>query len=235
MFDNNVGFCTVPIFKPSEELCKVFANIDINCSKDANRANALFRDLDKDYFDMWKKEKNVFSFVACYEKQIIGFANGYMDVDNTMYLNGLYVEPQYHYCGVGSKLLKKAELAASVISPTLKLMPLKTAESFYQQHGYGWASSGHMVKKLPKKISGAVPVFEWCGELQAKLSFKVDNALLQSYKYQPRFVYIGKNNQIDALAVRLPDGKREIVLNEKLKSLAKYRRIEMEYALDNCK
>lgn len=235
MFGDNIGFYTVPIFKPSEELSKVFANIDINCSNNVNRANALFRDLDKDYFDMWKKEKNVFTFVACYEKQIIGFANGYTDNDDTMYLNGLYVEPLYHYCGIGSKLLKKAEFAASIISPTLKLMPLKTAESFYQQYGYGWSVNGHMTKKLPKTITGVVPVFEWCDELQAKLSFKVDNALLKSYKYQPMFVYVGKNNKIDGIGLRLPDGKKTIVLNEKLKSLAKYRRIELEYALDNCK
>jgi len=215
-------------------LCKTFASIDINCSINVERANALFRDLDKDYLDMWKKEKNVFTFVARYEKQIIGFANGYIDND-TMYLNGLYVEPLYHYCGIGSKLLKKAEFAASIISPTLKLMPLKTAESFYQQYKYGWSADCHMVKKLPKTISGVVPVFEWCDELQAKLSFKVDNALLKSYKYQPMFVYVGKNNKIDGIGVRLPDGKQEIMLNEKLKSLAKNRRIELSYALDNCR
>ena len=232
---NNSGFEIVPIFHPSEELCQIFANIDISCSMDTKRANALFRDLDKDYFDMWKKEKNVFTFVARYEKQIIGFTNGYIDTDNTMYLNGLYVEPTYHYCGIGSKLLKKAEFATSIIRPTLKLMPLKTAESFYQQYKYGWSADCHMVKKLPKPINGVVPVFEWCDELQAKLSFKVDNALLKSYKYQPMFVYVGKNNQIDGVAVGLPDGKQEIMLNEKLKSLAKYRRIELSYALDSCR
>ena len=234
MFVDNMNFEIVPIFKPSEELCKTFASIDINCSINVERANALFRDLDKDYLDMWKKEKNVFTFVARYEKQIIGFTNGYIDTD-TMYLNGLYVEPLYHYCGIGSKLLKKAEFAASIISPTLKLMPLKTAESFYQQYKYGWSADCHMVKKLPKTISGVVPVFEWCDELQAKLSFKVDNALLKSYKYQPMFVYVGKNNKIDGIGVRLPDGNQEIMLNEKLKSLAKNRRIELSYALDNCR
>lgn len=234
MFVDNMDFEIVPIFKPSEELCKTFASIDINCSINVERANALFRDLDKDYLDMWKKEKNVLTFVARYEKQIIGFTNGYIDND-TMYLNGLYVEPLYHYCGIGSKLLKKVEFAASIISPTLKLMPLKTAEGFYQQYKYGWSADCHMVKKLPKTISGVVPVFEWCDELQAKLSFKVDNALLKSYKYQPMFVYVGKNNKIDGIGVRLPDGKQEIMLNEKLKSLAKNRRIELSYALDNCR
>ena len=235
MFVDNMNLKIVPVFKPSEELCKKFASIDINCSMDIGRVDALCRDLDKDYFDMWKKEKNVFTFVARYEKQIIGFTNGFIDTDNTMYLCGLYVDPLYHYCGIGSKLLKKAEFAASIIRPTLKLMPLKTAESFYQQYKYGWSADCHMVKKLPKTISGVVPVFEWCDELQAKLSFKVDNALLRSYKYQPMFVYVGKNNKIDGIGVRLPDGKQEIMLNEKLKSLAKNRRIELSYAMDDCR
>ena len=92
-----------------------------------------------------------------------------------------------------------------------------------------------MVKKLPKTISGVVPVFEWCDELQAKLSFKVDNALLKSYKYQPMFVYVGKNNKIDGIGVCLPNGKQEIMLNEKLKSFAKHRRIELSCAMDDCR
>ena len=234
---DNFDFKIIPIFKQSEELCETFADIDIRCSIDMGRDYIPLRDLDKDYFDMWKKEKNVFAFVAWDKKQIIGFANGYMDNDAMMYLNSLYVEPLYQHFGIGSKLLQTVENMACILVSNIKLFPLTKAVKFYQRYKYKYAGADnkYMVKKLPKTIMGVVPVFEWCDELQAKLSFKVDNAFLKSYEHQPMFVYIGKNNNIDGVAVRLPDGKNDIKLNEKQKSVLKYRKTELEYALNNCR
>lgn len=181
------------------------------------------------------KRKNVFTFAGYYEKQIIGFVNGYLDGD-TMLLNSLYVEPGYHYCGLGKKLLQTAEMAVSVVKPSIKLFPLTSAHEFYQQYGYNYVKGNkYMMKNLPQNITGVVPVFEWSDELQAKLNMKIDNDLIQNYKHKTMFVYVDKDNKIDGIAFCLPNGKEVIKLNDKQKSLAKYRRLELSMAMDSCR
>ena len=61
-------------------------------------------------------------------------------------------------------------------------------------------------------MTGVVPVFEWCDELQAKLNVKMNTDVLRNNKRQPKFVYVGKDNKIDGVAILLPDGEKLIKL-----------------------
>ena len=225
-----------PIFKADEKMCKDFAQLELLCDLyRGHNHNDWYKTSCEDYYLQCEKEKNRFIFAAYYDKEIIGFTNGYVLAEN-MYLDNFYVHPMYQGFGIGTELLKRTENAASIIKPNLKLCPLSSAVSFYQQYKYNFAPGGkYMIKKLPKTVNGVEPVFEWCDELTAKLSFKVDTESLKRYKYQAMFVYVGKDNKIDGVAVRLPNGEKEIKINDKQKSLAKYRMLELSCALDDCR
>ena len=210
MHKEEINFEIKPIFCPNEEICKNFADIDILCGTLIERNMFyLCRNLDKQYLDMWKKEKHVFAFAAYYSGQMVGFTTGFARGKN-MFTNALYVTPEYHGYGIGTNLLGKSEQAAGLIASNMELISSDNAISFYREHGYeNTIVFGRVTKtkELPKITANVVPVFEWWDKLSLKLNVRMYTDLLKQNKHQPIFVYVNDVQRIDGVAMRLPDGK----------------------------
>jgi len=226
----------VPIFNQDIEICRDFARIETLCAvySNHNECSGVSKDLYQTYFNKWNEEKNVFAFGVYHKKQMIGFSLGYVDDinENYMYLDSLYVEPMYQYFGIGTKLLQLSERVASIITQNIELFPLTNATDFYcEKHGYSYyKDSVCLVKRLPQTTTGVVPVFEWCDTLNTKLKVNISKKVLKENK--PLFVYIGKDQNIDGVALRLPNGENKIKLNNNQRKFSKYRRLELADALN---
>lgn len=231
-----INFTVKPIFCPTKKVCKDFAQIENLCKLyrvGMERDNYCPYN-GSDYLDMLNNNKYGFAFAAFYTEEMIGFAAGYLKKTN-MFLDGLYVNPVYQNFGVGTKLLDCVENSASVVASNIELFPLTNAIEFYQQRGYEYFPNEIIMrKKLSKTVNGVVPVFEWTDLLQAKSKVQFNSGLLKN-KYQPIFVYVDKNNCIEGIATRLPNGERCIKLNDTQTELAKYRSLELSCALDDCR
>lgn len=234
---HDIDYKIKPIFNPDDQIYEDLVRVELLCEENrGNNHNDVYKESIKRYYAKAENQKYRCIFAAFYNAEIIGFTYSYFSSEN-MYLDALYVNPKYHGFGIGTNLLKTTENAVSIIKPTnMELFPLNSAITFYQHCKYKHSGGGtYMTKKLSKTVNGVIPVFEWCDELHAKLNFKTDETLLITYKYQPKFVYVGKDNKIDGVAILLPNGERLISLNEKQKSLLKQRRLELLNALDNCR
>ncbi len=233
----NINYDIKPIFNADEKTYDDFIRLELLCDKDQCHGDMYKQEIKK-YYIRTEKEKYRFMFAAFQGKEKIGFTHGFFSAEEMgyMFLEALYVNPEYHGCGVGTNLLKITEDAVGIVNSNIRLNPLFTAVSFYQQYKYNHLNGGYfMTKKLPKTSTGIIPVFEWCDELQSKLNFKADNTLLIDCKNQPKYIYVGKDSRIDGVAILLPDGEKFIQLNEKQKSLLKCRKAELSCALDNCR
>jgi len=242
MVAEKINFEIQPIFKAYPSVYNNFLCIEKDCYHHLGYDDSDF-DLDTmrgDYVYAIEKARNHFAFGAYHDYGMIGFALGHRQSDNSMYLSHLFVDPIYQGYGVGAQLLKKVEILSGVYSQTLKLFSLPDAIPFYKHYGY--EHNGHkngemvkdkcMVKNLSTPSMGIVPVFEWVDSLNAKLNIDVDKSLLKIDKYQPFFVYMNSEQKIDGVATRYPNGEQYIKLNENQTKLAKRRKIEMSFALD---
>ena len=232
MYKQILDFEIRPIFNLSDDICKEFERIELLCN---DWLGGVY--VPEYVQSCWKyhkesaSEQNAFAFAGYYKNEIIGFSDGYV-MNDAMKLDSLFVDPIYHCFGVGTKLLQMSEQSASLMKSDMMLIPLDNAMHFYQTHGYDYRKPGfYLSKKLSKPISGVIPVFEWSDELNAKLNLKVDTNLLKQYERQPVFVYLNKEQKIDGIATRLPDGKDFIKYNGKDKTLARYRELELSDAL----
>lgn len=236
MYKEILNFEIRPIFNLSDEICKEFERIELRCN---NWLGGVY--IPEYIQSCWKyhkenaNEQNAFAFAGFYKNEMIGFSDGYTMSDGIK-LDSLFVDPIYHGFGVGTKLLQSAEQSASLIKSDMLLMPLDNAIHFYQTHGYDYRRPGfYLGKKLSKPVSGIIPVFEWCDELNAKLNLEINTNLLKQYERQPIFVYVNNNQQIDGIATRLSNGKDFIKYNGREKTLAKCRESELSYALYNAR
>jgi len=227
-----IDFEIRPIFQPSDEICKMFADIDIACgSSDEPDLRLLCRNLDKEYLKIWNQEKNVFAFAAYKSEEIIGFTTGFLRGKN-IFTNALYVIPEYQGYGIGSKLLNTAECASSFVAQNMELFPLGGSFGFYQNRGYKNVLVLGRIKKVKElqKTSGVIPVFQWCPQMQTKLNVKFDTDVLKQ-KYQPIFVYVNGQQQIDGVAIRMQNGKNKVAVNTGKKTLSEYCKQELVNAL----
>ena len=237
MYKETINFEFRPIFQPSLDMCKKFADIDIQCMPAVEQHSlCVYDNLDQNYFTILQKCRNSFAFGAYKSDEMIGFTTGFLNGENTMFTNALYVLPEYQGFGIGSKLLNTSERAASLIASNMRLVPLENAVSFYQDRDYkNILVQGriHKIKKLPKISAGIVPVFGWSDKLSAKLNVRVDTGLLKQDKHQPIFVYANDAQRIDGVATRLSDGKEFIEYNKRVVSgdMLKYRTLELSDAL----
>ena len=210
MFKEFIDYEMRPIFCPSREICKEFADIDILCGTLIEKNMFyLCKDLDKMYFDIWNLQRNVSVFAAYLSGKIIGFTSGFYNGRN-MFTNALYVVPEYHGYGIGTSLLNTAENAATLVAKNMELISSDDAVSFYQERGYKNVVVQERIvkiKKLSKTIPGVVPVFDWNDKLSAKINVKFDTDLLNKCKHQPIFVYVNSEQKIDGIATRLSNGK----------------------------
>ena len=117
--------------------------------------------------------------------------------------------------------MNKVERAASLVADSTEIVSLEGAISFYKEQGYNWSENSededgrNLVKSLSKPVVGSVPVFKWQRKFLAKMNVNVDNALLVGCKQLPIFAYMSMKRGIDGVAVRLPDGKNIVWVNEK--------------------
>ncbi len=230
MFKEKINFEIKPVFNLTEEMCKDFAQIDINSG--GNKQQHI-ENLDQSYFDILRLSRNSFAFVAYAGEYMVGFTSGFMSGEN-MWTNALYVDKRYHDYGIGTKLLSTSEQAASLVAKNIQLIPLTGAVSFYQSRGYkNTLVQGRVVKtkKLPLAMSGVLPVFGWSDNLSAKLNVKVDSDLLKQFRGQPIFVYLNPEQKIDGVATRLLNGKDYIKFTRKSGTVAKYRAMELSDTL----
>ena len=237
MYKETINFEIKPIFSPSLEMCKKFADIDIQCLPvDEQCSVRLYDNLDQNYFTLLSKTRNPFAFGAYKSDELIGFTSGFLNGENTMFTNALYVRPECQGFGIGSSLLNTSDCAASLIASNMRLVPLEKAVSFYQERDYkNVLIQGriHKIKKLPKVSAGIVPVFDWTEKLSAKLNVRMDTDLLKQHKHQPIFVYVNDVQRIDGVATRLSDGKEFIEYNKRVVSadMLKCRTLELSDAL----
>lgn len=235
MYKEKINFEIRPIFNLTQDMCKDFAEIDLQCGELVERnIRHMCRDLDKTYFDVWRLSNHSFAFATYSGENLVGFISGFMN-GNNMFTNALYVTPKYHNCGIGSGLLNTSEQAASLVATNMQLISLGGAVNFYQNLGYkNMPLRGRVVKtkKLPQTEMCVVPVFEWSDKLSAKLNVDVDTNLLKQSKHQPIFVCVNNEQKIDGVATRLSNGEEFIKYNDKShKIIAKYRTAELSDAL----
>ena len=231
MYKEKINFEIKPVFNLTEEMCKDFAQIDINSG--GNKQQHM-ENLDRSYFDILRLSRNSFVFVAYAGEYMVGFTTGFMNGEN-MWTNALYVDKRYHDYGIGTKLLNTSEQAASLVASNMQLISLAGASNFYQSHGYkNTLVRGRIVKtkKLPLAMSGILPVFGWTDNLSAKLNVKIDSDLLKQFRGQPIFVYLNPEQKIDGVALRLSNNKNMLKLNDRQ---PKHRGSELLWYLDNCR
>ena len=225
---DKIDFKIVPVFNQSADArtWHDFTELEMKC--DSEKYNYDIDDRDrarifKGHMDDWKYNNYKIAFAAYHGEQMVGFATGYKQEDNSVYLRNLYVDPQYNGMGIGRQLLDKTEQAATLVAGRLELVSLNGAVSFYESRGYENIDNRTMFKKLQKLSVGVVPVFKWYKKLHAKLNVDVDHTLLQHYKYQPIFVYVSYGREIDGVALKMPDGKDVIWVNKnKSQSMADF-------------
>lgn len=164
----------------------------------------------------WKSQKYTFAFGAYDGKKMVGFASGYRENKQEMYLHNLYVLPEYEGKGIGKSLLGQSERNASLITDKMTLISLSGALSFYENRKYNILDECNCEKKLSKEFVGVVPVFKSIGWLRdVKFNLDVDISDLDQYKNLPMFAYVSLGREIDGLALRTADGKDKIWTNPK--------------------
>ena len=164
----------------------------------------------------WKNQKYTFAFGAYNGKKMVGFASGYRENKQEMYLHNLYVLPEYKGKGIGKTLLEQCERNATLVTDKMMLISLPGALSFYEKHKYDIRDERNCEKFLPKEIIGVVPVFKSIDWLQnVKINLDVDIAEFEQYKNLPMFAYVSMGRAIDALGIRVPDGEDKIWTNPK--------------------
>lgn len=226
MSENKISFEVVPIFDQAanKNLWRHFADLEIKCESEKYHYNIGKNDkkrIVKDYKYSWEKFDNNIAFAAYHSNKMLGFATAYKIGQSSMYLRNLYVDPEYNGMGIGKSLLNKVERAASLVADSMEIVSLEGAISFYKEQGYNWSENSEdeggrtLVKGLSKPVVGSVPVFKWQRKFLAKMNVNVDNALLVSCKQLPIFAYMSMERGIDGVAVRLPDGKNIVWVNEK--------------------
>ena len=244
---NKINYEIRPIFQPSGKICKDFARVHISrlSASEQEKLNSnqqlsiltgcqgvsFCNKLESAYLNTWNMEKNVFAFAAYSAEEMVGFIMGALRGKN-MFTRSLYVVPQYQRYGIGSNLLDYAERAASCVALNMELYSLDGSVNFYQRHGYKNVLVLERIMKIKKlpNVTGVLPVFQWSDKLQAKLNVKFDIDLLKQ-KYQPIFVYVNEEHKIDAVAVRMQNGKEKIKINTKKKELSDFYNQQLSDAL----
>lgn len=196
-----------------------FARIEMCCDEevcgfkinDADRQRIYDRNIEE-----WESQKYTFAFGAYDGKKMVGFASGYRESKQGMYLHNLYVLPKYEGKGIGKSLLEQCERNAALITNKMTLVSLFDALGFYEKYGYSVRDKRKGEKKLPKEFVGVVPVFKSIGWLRnVKFNLDVDISDLDQYKNQPMFAYVSLGREIDGLGIKTSNGEDKIWTNPK--------------------
>ena len=208
----------VPIFDQSVDgIWSDFAHIEMYCHKYVYGFNANKKNVQRIYdrnFEEWEKQEYTFAFGAYNGKKMVGFASGYRENNQEMYLHSLYVLPEYECKGIGKSLLEQSERNASLITNKMTLVSLFGALGFYKKHGY--SVRDNCEKELSKEIIGVVPVFKSLHCLRdVKMNIDANIKDFERYKNLPMFAYVSLGREIDGLGIRTPNGENKIWTNPK--------------------
>ena len=218
MTQQTVNFKIVPIFNQNTPgVWEDFVRIESTCDTElyglSYPTQPIIKDRISGFKESLRENKHNFAFGAYNNTQMIGFTFGCFYEPNEMYLERLYVLPKYHRCGIGTQLLKAAEQSATIFATTMSLSALKEAVDFYKQKN-GYDECVCMEKELSPTTNSIVPVFQWVKkDLKIKMDIPVDTMALKQSKYQPIFVHINENREIDAVTTRTKDGTKKIWAN----------------------
>lgn len=213
-----LDFKIVPIFNQDTlGVWTDFIRIEATCDTELHKLSYPTQPLIRDRASGLKKElrqkKHPFAFGAYNNEQMIGFTFGSFYEPSEMYLERLYVLPKYHRCGIGTQLLKAAEQTATIFATKVTLSALKEAVDFYQLKN-GYEQFEDMEKELSPISNCIVPVFQWVKQdFKLKIATSVDTMALKQSKYQPIFVHINYDYEIDAVATCTKDGTHKIWAN----------------------
>jgi len=218
----SVNFKIVPIFnQAAANVWNDFIKIEVACDKatydlDAPSQSVIqtkLREFKRNLYDY----KHNFAFVAYYRKHIIGFAQGFSISPYEMYLNRLYVLPQYQHYGIGSRLLHITEQSATIYAKKISMVALANAVDFYEQK-HGYSQFEYMEKELSPISNCIVPVFQWVKkDFHVKIDVPVDTMVLKQSKYQPIFAHINDDYEVDAVTTRTNNGTNKIWVTQQSK------------------
>lgn len=218
MAKQKLDFKIVPIFNQNASgVWEDFVRIESTCDTELHGLSYPTQPIIKDRISVFKESlrenKHNFAFGAYKNGRMIGFTHGHLCQENEMYLDRLYVLPKYHRCGIGTQLLKAAEQSATIFATKMSLSALKEAVDFYKLKN-GYEEFVDMEKELSPTTNSIVPVFQWVKkDLKIKMDIPVDTMTLKQSKYQPIFVHINENREIDAVTTRTKDGTKKIWAN----------------------
>ena len=210
-----VNFEIIPVFNQANaNVWNDFIKIEAACDKAIYGLNgpskSTIQTRLREYKSNLDEYKHNFAFIACYRKHMIGFAYGFSISSYEMYLNRLYVLPQYHRCGIGSQLLKATEQSAIIFAKKISMVALANATDFYERK-HGYEQFEYMEKYLVPTANSIVPVFQWTKkDFNVKFDVQVDTAELKENKFQPIFVHVNYDNKIDAVVTRKPNGEQKL-------------------------
>ena len=222
-----INFDIVPIFNQSanQMIWHDFADIEMAC--DIILYNYNYDDSDKkriidSHKYEWKHCKYNFAFGAFHNDKMIGFINGFSSDSSDMFLRNLYVLPQYNGMGIGGMLLRCAEKTSYLVANNMDVRALAGAVSFYEKNGFTNYDGRSLSKELNQSRVDVIPVFEWKKLMHVKLGFNIDKELLKQNKYQPKFVYVGPNREVEAVGVKTVDNENVIWVNPKKLGMADF-------------
>ncbi len=218
MAKQKLDFNIVPIFNQTapgvwNDFIRIEAVCDTELYKLSYPTEPIIQSRLRAYKGACHENKHNFAFGAYSNGQMIGFSQGRLYQENEMYLDRLYVLPKYHRCGVGTQLLKAVEQTSALIATKIKFIALEEAASFYEQK-HGYQQFAYMEKNLSPTANSIVPIFQWIKkDFNIKIDIHVNTMALKQSKYQPIFVHINENREIDAVTTRTKDGTNKIWAN----------------------
>ena len=226
MESKKVNFEIRPIFNQNDSIWRDFTRIEMT-SESVKYGYVLNAEDERrimfSHRQEWNRGKYKFAFGAYHDGEMVGFVNGYLLDRNTMYLRNLFVLPEFSGNGAGSQLLNGAERTSLLVAREMDVVSLHGAASFYAKNGYRVCDGRSMYKDLKKSSTGVVPAFEWHTSRRAKLTFDVDVKFLSKEKYQPKFIYLNLNQEIEAVALRSHENEDIIWVNpNKAKAMADF-------------
>lgn len=231
---SNIKF--VPIFDQSaDKIWSEFVRIEMLCDAQygfENEANSIY----ESHVCEWRTQKYNFAFGAYDGVKMVGFANGYRDGTNGMYLHNLYVDPKYQGMKIGTQLLLQSERAATLYSDKMTLMALKeSVAAFYEKYGYHTHNRRYMMKTLPEQVLGVVPVFQPKAKLKVKIETVFPDIVLEKCKNRPLFIYQAPKGEISGIALKMVDGDDKIWVNQSKRGMCDFYEQQLLRALSKVK
>ncbi|MBR3511062.1 MAG: GNAT family N-acetyltransferase [Alphaproteobacteria bacterium] len=201
--------------------------------------NGDLNDILDNYRKDWQESNNNIAFGAFLNGNLVGFAKGFMIEAPDYKLSSLFVRHDMKRQGIGRKLITHFENSVALVGSYVQGQCYEWAIPFYQKQGYtvvhGKAPGPEMSKKLSKLGKGVYPMFSrWkVKDIRPKIcSVPVDRKLLNDSLYQPLFVSVNENAEIDVVGLKNKDGVDTVWVSEKIpESIKKCREMLVRYQL----